>query len=76
MLQLISLEVYNAIFNLREENKYFELYTDTFDELSFTELKDEVEEILSKSDITPYHLQHEKKGPRNIETYRKLKLEK
>ena len=76
MFQLIGLEAYNSIFNLTEENNNFELYTDTFDELSITELKDEVEEILSKSDIAPYHLQHERIGPRIIETYRKLKLKK
>ena len=52
------------------------LYTDTFDEFFFTELKGELEEILSISDITPYHLQHEKIGPRIFETYRKLRLEK
>ena len=76
MLELIRLEVYNSAFNITEENNKIELYTDTFDELSFTELKDEVEEILSLSDITPYCLQHEKIGPRIIETYRNLKREK
>ena len=32
--------------------------------------------MLSISDITPYHLQHEKTRPRNFEAYRKLGLEK
>ena len=54
----------------------FEIYTDTFDELSFEELKDELEEILNFSDITPYNLQHEKKRQRDIEAFKKLKLEK
>ena len=76
MLEIKSLDVYNSIFNIREQNIKFELYTDTFDELSFTELKDEIEEILSISDITPYRLQHEKIGPRIIKTFRKLKMEK
>ena len=47
-----------------------------FDEFSFEELKDELEEIPNISDITPYRLRHEKIGPRNIEAYRKLRLEK
>ena len=40
MLGLIDLEVYNSIFNITKEKNKFELYTDTFDEFSFTELKD------------------------------------
>ena len=63
MFGLISLEVYISIFIITEANNKFELYTDTFDEFSFEELKDEVEEILDIADITPYHLQHEKIGP-------------
>ena len=39
-------------------------------------MKDELEEIPNISDITPYRLRHEKRGPRNIEAYRKLRLEK
>ena len=42
----------------------------------FEDFKDELEEILSISDITPYHLQHEEIAPRSIEAYRKLRLEK
>ena len=53
-----------------------ELHTDNFDKFSFEELKDEFEEILSISDNTRYHLQLEKIGPRVIEAYRKLRLEK
>ena len=59
----------------RKKNK-FELYTDTFDESSSEELKDELDEILSFSDITPQHLQHEIIGPRNIRATKKLRLEK
>ena len=32
--------------------------------------------MLTTSDITPYHLQYEKIGLRNIEAYRKLRLER
>ena len=53
-----------------------ELYTDNFDEFSFEESKDELEEILSISDMTPQHLQHEKIGPRIFEAYKKLGLGK
>ena len=74
MLGLTSLEVYNSIFKITEEKYNFELYTDTFNEFSFKELKDELERKLSFPDITPYHLQHAKIGPRIIEAYKKLRL--
>ena len=54
----------------------FELYTDTFDELLFTELKDELEEVISISGNTPKHLQHEKTGPRINKAYNNLRPEK
>ena len=73
---LVDLEVYNSLFNNNTTNNKFERYTDSFDEFSFGELKDEVEEILNISDSTPYHLQHEIIGPRLIQAYRKLRLEK
>ena len=62
---MTSLEVYNSIFLITEENK-FELKTDNFDEFSFTELKNELGEIVSIPDITPSHLQHGRIGPRTI----------
>ena len=68
--------VYNSIFNITHENNNFELYTDNFDDFSFDELKDELEEILGLSDITPSHLQQEILGPYNIESYKKLRSEK
>ena len=46
MVGLTSLEVYKFIFIITEENNNFEIYTDTFDEFSFTEIKDELEQIL------------------------------
>ena len=58
MLGLSNLEVYKSSYNIMEANSIFELYTDTFDEFSFTELKDELEDIVSTSDITLSHLQH------------------
>ena len=54
MIGLTSLEVYNSIFNITAENNKVEFYTDTFGEFSFEELKNELEEILSVSDITPF----------------------
>ena len=32
MIRLTSLEFYNSIFNIADQNNNFELYTDTFDE--------------------------------------------
>ena len=76
MLGLIDLEVYNSIFNITKENKKFELYTDTFDEFSFEELKDEVEEILNIQEITDDHLEDDILAPRIAETCRKLRSDK
>ena len=60
MIRLITIEVYNSLFNLTKENIEFDIYTDNFHKLSFAELKDEPEQILSISDITPSHLQLER----------------
>ena len=60
MIGLKGLEVYNSIFNITEENNKLKFYSDTFDELSLEEVKDELEENLTNSDNTPYHLQQEK----------------
>ena len=76
MLGLIDLEVYNSIFNITKENNKFELYTDTFDEYSFEELRDEVEEILNIPEITDNHLEDETLAPRIAETYWKLRNSK
>ena len=75
MLGLIDLEVYNSIFNITKQNK-FELYTDTFDEFSFEELKDELEEILNIPNTTDSHLEDETLAPRIAETYRNLRSDK
>ena len=76
MLGLIDLEVYNSVFNITKENNKFELYTDTFDEFSFEELKDEVGEILNFPEITSDHLEDETLAPRIAETYLKLRSDK
>ena len=76
MLGLIDLEVYNSIFNITKENNKFELYTDSFDEFSFEELKDELEEILNIPEITDDHLEDETLAPRIAETYWKLRSDK
>ena len=59
MIGLTSLEVYNSLHKITKSNNKLEVYTDTFDEFSFTELKVELEEIPNISDITAYHSQHE-----------------
>ena len=76
MIRLTSLKVYNSFFNITEEFNKFEIYTDTFDEFSFLELKDELQEILDISNITDDHLEDEIKGPRIIKTFKKLESEK
>ena len=73
MVGLTSSESHNSTFNITEENNKFEPYTDTYDELSFAKLKNELEEVLSNSDITPKHLQHEKIGPPINQAYMKIR---
>ena len=76
MLGLTDLEVYISIFNITKENNKLELYTDTFDEFSFEEIKDELEEILNIPNITDDLLEDETIGPRIIKTFWKLRSEK
>ena len=71
MLGLIDLEVYNSVFNITKENNKFELYADTFDEFSFEELKDDVEEVLNVPEITDSHLEDETLFPLITDTYQK-----
>ena len=75
MLGLVSLEIYNSIFNITHENSKLELYTKTYDKFSFPYLENEVAEILDISNITSEHLQGEEIGPLTISTYRKLETE-
>ena len=58
MIGLISLEVYNSIFNINYQNN-FDFYADTFDEFPFAELEVEVEEIVKISNFSNEHLQDE-----------------
>ena len=76
MIGLTYLEVYNSIFNITKENNKFELYTGTFDEFSFEELKDEIEEILNIPKITDDYLEDAALGARIIKTYWELTLKK
>ena len=69
MIGLTDLEVYNSIFTITRENNKFELYTDNFDEFSFEELKDDVEEIVNIANITDDHLEDETVVPRIIKAY-------
>ena len=73
MLGLTDLEVYNSIFNITKANNKFELYTDTFDEFSFEELEDELEEILKIPNITDDLLEDETIAPRIISAYWELR---
>ena len=63
-LGLTSLEVYNNIFEITQENIFFELHTDIVDEFSFAQLKDETEEIFDDSNISPENIQDKTLGPR------------
>ena len=75
MIGLAGLEVYNSIFITPEENNKIQLYTDTFDEFSFTELKDELQDILKISNVSHEHLQAKIMGPRIIKAHQKLSTE-
>ena len=76
MLGLTDLEVYNSILKITEENIKFDLFTDAFDEFSFEELKDEVEEILNVQNPTYNYLEVETMGPRIIKAHWELRSEK
>ena len=69
---LLSLEVHKSIFEEQKKTTNSNFYTDTFDEFSFAELKEEVVEILGLSDNIPFHLQHEKIEPRTFQAYKYL----
>ena len=75
MIGLRFPEVYN-FFVISEQYNKFDVYTDNFDEFSFTELKDKRDKILSISHITPSHLQYEVTRPRISQAYKKLRSEK
>ena len=72
MLGLTSLEVFSSFFNIREENNVFELYKDNFDDFSFVNLKDAVEEIANSANISAEVLQNDTLGPITINIFGKL----
>ena len=77
MIDSAELGVYNPICIKTEENIKFELYSESLDnEFSYTHLKHNIAEILGLSDMSALELEHETHGSNNIETYRKLSIEK
>ena len=73
MLGLIDLEVYNSIFNIKEQNNKFELYKFPDEKsggISNEKVRDEIERDLDISDITATDLQDDIIGPIIIEEYR------
>ena len=73
---LTTLSVKTSIFEITDEINNFELYTYSFDEFFFTELKDELEEILDISIISYEDPQDKRIRPRIIKAFIKLKTEK
>ena len=69
MIGLVNLEVYNSIFNKTEENNKFGIYRDSSNKFGFSEIKDELEEILNIPHISKEHLQDDEIGPRIIDEY-------
>ena len=60
MVGLRSLEVYQSIFIITQETiKFIQIL---FAEISFAELKNELEEFIDLSDITPNYLQHDNRS--------------
>ena len=76
LIRLTSLEVYVSIFNITEENNKFELCRYKFDEFSFTELKEELQEVLDISIIPHEHLPDRTIRRRIIKASKKLEAEK
>ena len=73
MIGLTSLEIYNSIFNIREENNNLELYNFPDEKsggISYEKVRDEFGKDLGISDITPTDLQNDIIGPIIIKAYR------
>ena len=73
MIGLTSLEVYNSIFNITEENNKFELYKFPDEKaggVSYESVEDEIERDLDISDITAEDLQDDIIAPIIIKEYR------
>ena len=78
-LRLTSLEVYNSIFNITEQNNKFELYKFPDSEsggLSYEKVRDEIERDMEITDITATDLQDETIGPVIFEQYKKRSIKK
>ena len=72
MIGLTSPEEFNSILNITKKIVNSNCI-DTFDEFSFEELRDELEEILETSNITSELLQNEIIGPRIIQRIKNQK---
>ena len=72
LLELISLAVHNSLFLSKYQNNKFEFYTDTFDEISFEELKIGLEGLDNISNFTNEHLQDYEIVPRISSAFKKL----
>ena len=73
MIGLTSLEIYNYIFNITEENKKFELYNFPDEKpggVPYEKVRDEIEKDLDISDITAIDSQDDIRAPITIEEYR------
>ena len=73
MIGVTSLEVYNSIFNITEENNKLELYKFSDEKsggVSYEKVRDEIEKDLDFADITATNLQHDVIGPIIIKEYR------
>ena len=73
MIGLTSLEIYNSIFNITEQNNNFEFYNFPDSKnggVSYDKVRDEIETDFDISEITATNLQDEKIGPIIIEEYR------
>ena len=73
MLRLTSLEVYNSLFNITEENNKFELckYPNSRSGgVSYEKVRDEIERDLNVSNIATTDIQDDIRGPSVFGEYR------
>ena len=74
MIGLTDLEIYNSIFNIKEENNKFELYKFPDEKaggVTYEKVRDEIEKDLDIEDITAEDLQDDTIGPIIIKEYKK-----
>ena len=65
-----------SFFSISQKHNKFEPYADTFDEGSFTEIKDELEAIIHISNVSHEFLQDELIGPRIFQQNKRPESEK